>query len=150
MSSYCVKCKTKTQNRNETITTTANNRKAKKSTCAVCGSTKYEFLPSNKPQTGGSKKKIQSGGNPAAIAAAAGNAAGGLGNLGGSIAKVVDNRLDKNGLYLREKLRKNREMLKKLTMDLYVEAKRRGEPILAEEARKQAMNLMKSYGLDAL
>jgi len=145
--SYCVKCGKKTKNVKEHIVS-KNGRKMLKSNCAVCGTKKNEFVSST--QTGGSKKKIQSGGNPAAVAAAVGNAAGGLGNLGGSIAKAVDNRLDKNGLYVRERLRKNREMLKKLTMDLYVEAQRRGEPILAEEARKQAMNLMKSYGLDAM
>jgi len=138
MSSYCVKCKKKTKNVGGKIETAKNGQRMLRSKCAVCGTKKVEFISK------------QSGGNPAAIAAAAGNAAGGLGNLGSSVAKAVDNRLEKNGLYVRERLRKNREMLKKLTMDLYVEAQRRGEPILAEEARKQAQTLMKSYGLEAL
>ncbi|OJV15189.1 MAG: hypothetical protein BGO27_03560 [Alphaproteobacteria bacterium 33-17] len=135
MSSYCVKCKKKTKNVGGKIETAKNGQRMLKSKCAVCGTKKVEFISK------------QSGGNPAAIAAAAGNAAGGLGSLGSSIAKAVDNRLDKNGFYQREQLRKNREMLKKLTMDLYVEAKRRGAPILAEEARKIAMDLMAKQGL---
>jgi len=115
-----------------------NGQRMLRSKCAVCGTKKVEFISK------------QSGGNPAAVATAVGNAAGGLGNLGSSITNAIGSRLEKNGLYVRERLRKNREMLKKLTMDLYVEAQRRGEPILAEEARKQAMALMKSYGLEAL
>lgn len=141
MSSYCVKCKKKTKNVGGKIETAKNGRRMLKSKCAVCGTTKIEFLPNSGKQ---------SGGNPAAVATAVGNAAGGLGNLGSSITNAIGSRLEKNGLYVRERLRKNREMLKKLTMDLYVEAQRRGEPILAEEARKQAMALMKSYGLEAL
>ena len=36
---YCVKCKKTTDTSNEQLTTTKNNRRMKRGTCAVCGTT---------------------------------------------------------------------------------------------------------------
>jgi len=41
---YCLKCKRKTKNENETIVTIKNGRKMMKSTCAECKITKCKFL----------------------------------------------------------------------------------------------------------
>ena len=41
---YCVKCKKTTNTNNELVTTTKNNRRMKRGTCAVCGTTKTQFV----------------------------------------------------------------------------------------------------------
>ena len=41
---YCVKCKKRTNTNNERVTTTKNNRNMKRGTCAVCGTTKTQFV----------------------------------------------------------------------------------------------------------
>ena len=46
MGDYCVKCKKKTDNTGESIATTKNNRKMRKSTCAVCNTRKTTFIKS--------------------------------------------------------------------------------------------------------
>ena len=48
---YCVKCKKRTETTNERMTTTKNNRRMKRGTCVVCGTTKMQFI---KAPTGGS------------------------------------------------------------------------------------------------
>ena len=45
---YCVKCKKVSDTSNETITTTKNNRRMKRGTCVVCGTTKTQFVKSTK------------------------------------------------------------------------------------------------------
>lgn len=44
MTSYCVKCKKKTDNFDEKQVTTKNNKPAIKSVCPNCGTTKYRFI----------------------------------------------------------------------------------------------------------
>ncbi len=44
MSTYCLKCRTKTENVNETTERTKNNRMILKSICAICGKRKNMFL----------------------------------------------------------------------------------------------------------
>ena len=44
---YCMKCKRKTENKDEHIVMTKNNRKAIKCKCAICGTTKYKFVKNN-------------------------------------------------------------------------------------------------------
>lgn len=44
MSTYCLKCRTKTENKDETTETTKNNRIMLKSICVVCGRKKSMFL----------------------------------------------------------------------------------------------------------
>ena len=41
---YCVECKKTTNTNNELVTTTKNNRRMKLGTCAVCGTTKTQFV----------------------------------------------------------------------------------------------------------
>ena len=41
---YCVKCKKTTNSLNEQLTTTKNNRRMKRGTCAICGTTKTQFV----------------------------------------------------------------------------------------------------------
>ena len=41
---YCVKCKKITDTSNEQLTTTKNNRRMKRGTCAICGTTKTQFV----------------------------------------------------------------------------------------------------------
>ena len=48
---YCVKCKKRTETTNERMTTTKNNKRMKRGTCVVCGTTKTQFI---KASTGGS------------------------------------------------------------------------------------------------
>ena len=48
---YCVKCKKLTDTTNERVTTTKNNRHMKRGICAICGTTKTQFI---KAQKGGS------------------------------------------------------------------------------------------------
>ena len=48
---YCVRCKKKTETTNEQLVTTPNNRQMKRGKCAVCGTTKTQFVKSS---TGGS------------------------------------------------------------------------------------------------
>ena len=45
---YCVRCKKKTETTNEQIATTSNNRQMKRGKCAVCGTTKTQFVKSSK------------------------------------------------------------------------------------------------------
>ena len=45
--SYCVRCKQKTQNLDNHIETTKNNRKVLKSICSVCKSKKCQFIKSD-------------------------------------------------------------------------------------------------------
>ena len=45
---YCVKCKKRTDTRNEQLTTTKNNRHMKRGACVVCGTTKTQFVKSSK------------------------------------------------------------------------------------------------------
>ena len=45
---YCVKCKRKTETTNEQLVTTSNNRSMKKGKCAICGTTKTQFVKSSK------------------------------------------------------------------------------------------------------
>ena len=47
---YCVKCKRKTETNNEQLTTTSNNRQMKKGKCAICGTTKTQFVKSEKEE----------------------------------------------------------------------------------------------------
>jgi hypothetical protein len=49
MSTYCLKCRTKTENINETTEKTKNNRIILKSFCAVCGKRKNMFLKKTSP-----------------------------------------------------------------------------------------------------
>ncbi len=46
MSSYCVKCKAKTGNTNESLATTKNGRKMLKSKCQKCHGSKCQFVKS--------------------------------------------------------------------------------------------------------
>ena len=48
---YCVKCKKRTETTYERMTTTKNNKRMKRGTCVVCGTTKTQFI---KASTGGS------------------------------------------------------------------------------------------------
>ena len=41
---YCVKCKKKTETTNEQNATTSNNRSMKRGKCAICGTTKTQFI----------------------------------------------------------------------------------------------------------
>ena len=41
---YCVKCKKTTNTSNEQLTTTKNNRRMKRGTCTICGTTKTQFV----------------------------------------------------------------------------------------------------------
>ena len=41
---YCVKCKKRTDTSNEQLTTTKNNRRMKRGTCVICGTTKTQFV----------------------------------------------------------------------------------------------------------
>ena len=41
---YCVKCKKRTDTTNERITTTKSNKRMKRGTCVVCGTTKTQFI----------------------------------------------------------------------------------------------------------
>ena len=41
---YCVKCKKTTNTNNEQLTTTKNNRRMKRGTCAICRTTKTQFV----------------------------------------------------------------------------------------------------------
>ena len=50
MDIYCVKCRTKTSNKDETTGTSKNGRKMLKAKCAKCGTTKNVF------QAGGTTK----------------------------------------------------------------------------------------------
>ena len=45
---YCVKCKNKTNTTSEKMVTTSNNRTMKRGKCAVCGTTKTQFVKSPK------------------------------------------------------------------------------------------------------
>ena len=45
---YCVRCKKKTETTNEQIATTSNNRSMKRGKCAICGTTKTQFVKSSK------------------------------------------------------------------------------------------------------
>ncbi len=49
MSTYCLKCRTKTENVNETTEKTKNNRIILKSICAICGRRKNMFLKKMTP-----------------------------------------------------------------------------------------------------
>jgi len=52
MSTYCLKCKTKTENKDEKTEKTKNNRIMLKSICAICGKRKSMFLPAVKSGAG--------------------------------------------------------------------------------------------------
>ena len=41
---YCVKCKKVSDTSNEQLTTTKNNRRMKRGTCTICGTTKTQFV----------------------------------------------------------------------------------------------------------
>ena len=43
---YCVRCKKKTKTTREQIVTTSNNRQMKRGPCAICGTTKMQFIKS--------------------------------------------------------------------------------------------------------
>ena len=45
---YCVRCKKQTDTNNEQFTTSKNNRRMKRGKCAVCGTTKTQFVKSSK------------------------------------------------------------------------------------------------------
>ena len=45
---YCVRCKKKTETTNEQLATTSNNRQMKRGKCAICGTTKTQFVKSSK------------------------------------------------------------------------------------------------------
>ena len=45
---YCVRCKKQTDTTNEQFTTSKNNRRMKRGKCAVCGTTKTQFVKSTK------------------------------------------------------------------------------------------------------
>ena len=45
---YCVRCKKKTKTTNEQLATTSNNRSMKRGKCAICGTTKTQFVKSSK------------------------------------------------------------------------------------------------------
>ena len=45
---YCVRCKKNTKTTNEQIVTTSNNRSMKRGKCAICGTTKTQFVKSSK------------------------------------------------------------------------------------------------------
>ncbi len=51
MSTYCLKCRTKTEDVNETTEKTRNNRMMLKSICAICGKRKNKFLKKTSPET---------------------------------------------------------------------------------------------------
>ncbi len=51
MSTYCLKCRTKTENKDETKEKTKNNRIMLKSICAICGRKKSMFLKKTSPET---------------------------------------------------------------------------------------------------
>ncbi len=56
MSTYCLKCRTKTENKDETTEKTKNNRIMLKSICAVCGKKKSMFL--KKQQVGSGVDRV--------------------------------------------------------------------------------------------
>ena len=41
---YCVRCKKNTKTTSEQIVTTSNNRQMKRGSCAICGTTKTQFM----------------------------------------------------------------------------------------------------------
>ena len=43
---YCVRCKKNTKTTSEQIVTTSNNRQMKRGSCAICGTTKTQFIKS--------------------------------------------------------------------------------------------------------
>ena len=45
---YCVKCRKKTNTTSEKLVTTTNNRTMKRGSCAVCGTTKTQFIANPK------------------------------------------------------------------------------------------------------
>ena len=45
---YCVRCKKKTETTNEQLATTSNNQSMKRGKCAICGTTKMQFVKSSK------------------------------------------------------------------------------------------------------
>ena len=45
---YCVRCKKNTETINEQLATTSNNRSMKRGKCAICGTTKTQFVKSSK------------------------------------------------------------------------------------------------------
>lgn len=49
---YCLKCKAFTNNNNEHVTKSKNNRNVMKANCTVCGSMKNKFIKSNKEGDG--------------------------------------------------------------------------------------------------
>ncbi len=51
-SSYCVKCKTKTESIGSVVSKTKNGRNIAKSKCARCGTNKTRFLPGVVKKTG--------------------------------------------------------------------------------------------------
>ena len=52
---YCVRCKKKTETTNEQIATTSNNRQMKRGKCAICGTTKTQFIKSSIEKPGKAK-----------------------------------------------------------------------------------------------
>ena len=58
---FCVKCRKRTENKNEHLVKTANNRNMVKCTCAKCGSKKSQFVSANATKVGNGVRKIRGG-----------------------------------------------------------------------------------------
>ena len=60
---YCVRCKKNTKTTSEQIVTTSNNRQMKRGPCAICGTTKMQFVKSSKAKPGIAKPGKAKGGS---------------------------------------------------------------------------------------
>lgn len=63
---YCIRCKKHTGTSSVKISLTRNNRRIKKGTCTLCGTTKCQFLKSDEGKKGSSsirKKRMKKKGD---------------------------------------------------------------------------------------
>ena len=59
---YCVRCKKKTKTTSDLqIVTTSNNRQMKRGSCAICGTTKMQFIKSSKAKPNQQRGKAKGG-----------------------------------------------------------------------------------------
>jgi len=99
MTSYCVRCRSKTQDKNPRMKQTSNGRQMIQSTCAICNTTKCKF-ESNKTgktyQKGKKTSKKLRGKGP--IGSLIGSLAGSLGGayLGSAPGMAVGSQLGQN------------------------------------------------------
>ena len=69
MTSFCVRCKSKTGDVNPRSRMTKNNRAMVQSDCALCGTTKSRFVSAGVQVAATKGKRKQKGGNPLALLA---------------------------------------------------------------------------------